>query len=427
MKHHDFQPTTLTHFTYCDRCRRFIWGLRNQALSCSACGFVCHLACGADPALICERKEELSKSPAEQALKKLQKLDDDQRYTSGEKQHEDQPNSDLHPESHPNVHPHPHLPVPNTKHAAIRFIEDLILEATLEADNRPVSEYVLNPPALNAQTTAKNFTRFIARCSFVFELRDSFILLLSWNNSMHTWLALLSYCYLCLHPVWLLLTPQAFMIYIITRNHTQRNDQNHKQSICPPEYRKSSPQTSSKGAPASPADYPTLSTPWNVASYLFAMSEDSPEYRRNLQNIQNMMGDFSDLYDYCASYAHYTSWSCESCTSLALQLVIFSGLVTVAFIYILPLKQIMLFSGVFVFFLNTRFVKSLLLIAHSNEWPTQILAEIRTRYRRWTIDSASTHRDIRPVSIYENQRWHDAAGKRRSVCMVKYIRSYARG
>lgn len=152
---------------------------------------MCHLACGADPALVCERKEELGKTPAEQALKKLQKRDDDQRYTSGEKQHEDQPNSD------PQPHPHPHLPVPSTKHAAIRFIEDLVLEAALESDNRPVSEYVLSPPALNTQTTARNFTRFIARCGLVFELRDSFILLLSWDNPVRTWLALLSYCYLC--------------------------------------------------------------------------------------------------------------------------------------------------------------------------------------------------------------------------------------
>lgn len=211
------------------------------------------------------------------------------------------------------------------------------------------------------------------------------------------------------------------MIYIITHNYARRNGRRHNESGSHSKHSKPASHRSSRHLPSGQADNPTMSTPWNVASYLFAVSEDSPECRRNLQNIQNMMGDFNDLYDYCASYAHYTSWSCEACTSLALQLVIISGLATVAFICIVPLKQITLFSGVLIFFLNTRFAKSLLLIAYSNEWPTQIVTEMRNRYQQYSAKSASMDPDhyTSSVSVFENQRWYDGRGFTHEV--TRYI------
>lgn len=61
----------------------------------------------------------------------------------------------------------------------------------------PVSAYLDNQAALNPQTTAKNFTRFVSRCGPVYAFRDRLLLLLSWDNRVDSFISLLVYCLIC--------------------------------------------------------------------------------------------------------------------------------------------------------------------------------------------------------------------------------------
>jgi hypothetical protein len=71
----------------------------------------------------------------------------------------------------------------------------LATAATNEQD--PINAYLANQPALNPQLTAKNFTRFVSRCGPVFAFRNKLLLLLSWENPVDTFIALIIYCLVC--------------------------------------------------------------------------------------------------------------------------------------------------------------------------------------------------------------------------------------
>lgn len=75
-------------------------------------------------------------------------------------------------------------------------LQDIILEAAT-SEQVPVNAYLANQAPLNAQITAKNFTRFVSRCRSVFVLRDKVLLLLSWDNPTDTSVSLILYCVLC--------------------------------------------------------------------------------------------------------------------------------------------------------------------------------------------------------------------------------------
>lgn len=77
--------------------------------------------------------------------------------------------------------------------------EKVLVSAAIHStdDSQPVNEYLANLPRLNAQNTAKNFSRFVSRCGPMFSARDQLILLLSWNKPIDTLVALLLYCMIC--------------------------------------------------------------------------------------------------------------------------------------------------------------------------------------------------------------------------------------
>jgi hypothetical protein len=75
-------------------------------------------------------------------------------------------------------------------------LQDIIAEAAT-TEQIPINAYLANQAPLNAQISAKNFTRFVSRCRPVFALRDQVLLLLSWENPIDTLVSLILYCLLC--------------------------------------------------------------------------------------------------------------------------------------------------------------------------------------------------------------------------------------
>ncbi|KAG7493182.1 hypothetical protein JOB18_002908 [Solea senegalensis] len=58
--HHDFQPYSHAHPTWCDLCGEFIWGLYKQSLRCSKCTYTCHHRCRPFIRLDCSTDGSLS-------------------------------------------------------------------------------------------------------------------------------------------------------------------------------------------------------------------------------------------------------------------------------------------------------------------------------------------------------------------------------
>lgn len=85
------------------------------------------------------------------------------------------------------------------KIATSQEFQNVLVSAAIHSSDttQPANEYLANLPPLNAQNTAKNFSRFVSRCGPMFSARDNLILLLSWNKPIDTLVALLIYCIIC--------------------------------------------------------------------------------------------------------------------------------------------------------------------------------------------------------------------------------------
>lgn len=78
-------------------------------------------------------------------------------------------------------------------------LEQSVVSAAIQSmDNTlPVNDYLATLPPLHPQSTAKNFSRFVSRCGPIFGFRDKVILLLSWDQPLDTFVALVAYCIVC--------------------------------------------------------------------------------------------------------------------------------------------------------------------------------------------------------------------------------------
>lgn len=375
------------------------------------CGYTCHYGCK-DKAIATTRVSSSSnKTPAECALLKIK---DDQADIK--KRHDSRQDDDR----------------ADAKRAlsTADVIKDLVIAASAEADEKaakgmPVSEYLQHQPPLNPQTTAKNFSRFLGRCGPVYALRDSIILLISWENPLDTWIAILVYSLVCIYPKLLLVIPQLAISFLLRHDPSKEENQVSKETTHASSTSKQQPtKSTSSNTRTQPttSDQPDLDTNINDASGsssgggvfanalnmgipLLAISGNtSPEYRKNLQNIQNTMGEFSDMHDLFTNYAQHWSRSDTSLAQLR-RLLVGSALVTFILVSIIPLNYIFLSAGLAVFFANTRFAKALMhVIQQDRHFFNKIISTLDS-LQPDTSDSDST--TTRLVSIFENQQSYD--------------------
>ena len=219
---HSFKPSTFFSPTYCQYCSKLLWGLIQQGVQCSGnvsmlyiiiirkrtmlliislfviieCNYVVHHHCQKNVSAECQTiSHQLSKeTSAEKSL-----LNNLQQECSGN----DNNNK---------------ININN----ALKQLQELIILTALDvsSDQNTVfkqysSEYLANQPPLHPHTTAKNFTRFVTRCTIVFNLRDAIILLVCWDKPVKSWISILIYTLLCKYTIYTCYTIIIDMFFFI--------------------------------------------------------------------------------------------------------------------------------------------------------------------------------------------------------------------
>ncbi|KAI8391591.1 integral peroxisomal membrane peroxin-domain-containing protein [Radiomyces spectabilis] len=395
---HCLQEQTFTRFTYCENCGGLLWGFARQGLQCRDCAYICHHGCQNDiPPCTHGAAPSSTYSPAAKALRSLQQT---QQPTAARRR----------PESMPNIDASQLRRLFSSDH-----VQNVLVDAAVHASDtdQPVNDYLAHMPPLNPQITAKNFSRFVARCGPLFAFRDAVILLLSWDKPIDTLVALISYCILCLYPALILFIPSLVLLWIIIGGYYKRYGDTLHPSTSESSMQEGPTTVPSKSfTPAPNTPLKRTAFAFSFASALFpAFDESSPEYLRNMQNLQNMMGEMSDVYDLVMVNMQYVNWSDEEQTMRLLQLVLVSlvGLSLVG--WLIPLNWICLVAGVAVFLINTRFAKYAMkellppLIEFGQCQMNNTLAQYNEYEKRVTSEQ-----QIQQVSLYENQRWWSNSG-----------------
>ncbi|KAI8336193.1 integral peroxisomal membrane peroxin-domain-containing protein [Chlamydoabsidia padenii] len=449
MASHSFKETTFGRLTYCDKCNGLLWGLVRQGVKCEDCGYSCHQGCKSSAPRCAQQTNNTY--PTTLSSKIQQKLYNNRRREPLTVTNKARPIQ---------------TPLASIKElVTVDYIEQAVISAAIQSmdDTLPVNDYLATLPPLHPQSTAKNFSRFVSRCGPIFAFRDQVILLLSWDQPIDTFVALVAYCIVCFYPKLLLFIPQLILLYILIGGYYKRfGDKQHGFSVLNDHTKghdgsrvtstnhaitnttipsggltstedsdaTSSPTrfsgatttntsntTAAAGAAAATAvsassaagGGPTRRSAFafSLATALFPMfDETSPEYGRNLQNMQNMMGETSDVYDLVQSHGHYFDWSDEDTSLKILQGVLLSMVGLSAAIYFIPFHLICLVGGVSMFMVNTRFCKYL--VKELNPMLVQLNQQLMPWVRQqdeMMENYTQPHDHILEISIYENQRW----------------------
>ncbi|KAF7723525.1 hypothetical protein EC973_001900 [Apophysomyces ossiformis] len=396
---HCFEETTFSRLTYCDRCKKLLWGITRQGIRCSACGYTCHDGCKTEAPGCPKFKEVPAYSAAASSLRVLEQQHNSVKQTIASKSID--PLTKLH------------------RLATSEQFHNTLVAAAIHADDdtKPVNEYLANQPPLNPQLTTKNFTRFVARCGPFYGdlLHDMWVTFFSTfkHNALTPHL-------LGLYPKLIVFAPQLVLLNIVMEGYYKR----YGYHPTPSPAAKNTSQSLTKQAPRPKPSRSTSSIQQNnqdsskrgafafsFASALFPSDESSPEYLRNLQNLQNMMGETSDLYDAVAAQAHLFDWSNEEETLRLLQLLLLSTFVLSISIWFVPLNIVFLVGGISVFLSNTRFVKYVAkeLLPSLLEYSQSQMDTVLEKYHDFE-QQLQDHDRIQEISLYENQRWRPGRG-----------------
>ncbi|KAI9492986.1 integral peroxisomal membrane peroxin-domain-containing protein [Zychaea mexicana] len=432
---HSFKRATFLRPTYCQYCSKFLWGVAQQGVQCSECDYVAHYHCQDNAPAECHATQQKEKrTPAENSLLHIQ-----QKLKGSETIQ--QPSSSFAPIASSDGARHKQRQQREEKRPVnhiMRSLQDLVVSAALEASdnyNQPsVSEYLSNQPPLQPHTTAKNFTKFVTRCSIVFDIRNAVVLLLCWDDPVNTWIAVLVYSILCCYPKVLLIVPQCVLLYFVLSESaagattaSNSNNINHVNTTTFTVSSQSSPSTeninrnnnkSRSESPANSSDKTRMGSPKNIASTpggsltatlvsLLTSQDGTPEYRNNLQNIQNMMGEYVFIHDQIIVYRN--RYVRTDNANITIQLLVVSMAMTMATVRFISLNYIFLACGWFAFVINLPFVKVCLRrVRHDHSATKDVIAvaaektmPVQKWYKRQT--SRQPCSDYRTVSVYENQ------------------------
>ncbi|KAI8997484.1 integral peroxisomal membrane peroxin-domain-containing protein [Pilobolus umbonatus] len=433
--HHSFQTKTFTHLTYCDLCQQLLWGLMKQGVECNECGQVFHKKC-AESSLRCSRalperflddNEVHTGSPAENYLRSLQQ---EQIYLKGDTNSSKDSirNTDslyfydmIDTERKKKIRERSTLENIYAILISNKF-QRMVAEAATRDD--PTDNYLSQRVPLNAQVTARNFTRFVSRCGPVFSFRDAVVALVSWQNRIKTWISLAVYCLLCIYPKLLFIFPEIILIYYILQSYTEKTDESKRKKSKPQQTKITKKTEPSVTASTEKDKKKTTESPsifsFNIIHLFQTSSEESPEYVRNLQNIQNTMGEFSDVYDWIENKICQYDLTSEEEVSMLLQSILMFSVVLSVILYFISIQMIFLSLGLIVYMSNTQFMKYMAkqlkpYIQQSNQRRLKYMKEMYASVK----GNCSISDKTKELSVYENETsnkhgmksWSDYTGK----------------
>jgi hypothetical protein len=151
-------------------------------------------------------------------------------------------------------------------------------------------------PAFSVPIMSKNFRRLNTRTGIVFETVYYVEDVVSWTRPSETLSILIIYSFICLHPVFLFISPLLFLLF----------------GIMIPAYVVRHPPT---GSSLPGFAVPSQGSPLRDAHVPKPVPEISKEFVLNIVDTQNSMADFADLYDvsveFLSSFAYFTD-ECRS-------------------------------------------------------------------------------------------------------------------
>ncbi|TPX49351.1 hypothetical protein SeLEV6574_g01528 [Synchytrium endobioticum] len=417
---HSFKEATFGKPTFCKTCYKFIWGLVNQGVQCADCGYTAHFDCQANahicPLALKAPPDGIIASPIVNIAQML-KVDTSHTSNTSNKSNPPSPahsfsvngadatltaktNANLPspnqtPADSPSISKSPLAslkvtpPSPVSNNTQLLSPSDVsivhgLTSATVKAAMNMESERKAAQPPLNLLTTTpKNFAKFIHRAGVIRAAHEEIMSVLMWENSGKTFMWMIAVIILTLYPYFLVITPQATIIYIILRKYYEKaRKQAHVEA----------PKKSDTGPIASQS----------------MTGISSAEYARNMQWIQNFMGQFVEVFDAAVEYSKIVDWSDENKTSLVLKMTIATALAALVIARLIPTRFLFMTVGVTPFLANTAFIRAVV-----TSMPALVVAKMMSYYNRgkelFKMNSIPTG-DAAVVGIYQNERWWAGLG-----------------
>ncbi|ORY94157.1 integral peroxisomal membrane peroxin-domain-containing protein [Syncephalastrum racemosum] len=365
-KFHRFKRKNFQGLIYCDYCEKLLWGLARQGVQCTECGYNCHEQCSKmvvqcrPPRRVSPDTLSVTDSEAESVSKYTSPrssfdtrhlpLNDDHAYSTKQQQHQHQQTATTLEEKG--------LRSPTVK--AYRKSLKYHVQNTIVAAGQQPALNIKTQDILSPQTTAKAFTRVVARSRFFFNLSQRIYDVYSWQCPpiSAAWVLLWILC--CLYPALFLLTPFALVLWLFVRAGVR---------------------------------------PLSMAQVLLPrFDESSPEYFTNLERAQQCMLFMIRIYDNLAYHAQHV-WLTPAAYRLMLALAALASLV----LYLVG-KWIVMAVGLIVLLNKTRLGAVAETVVQSVLDTAQTVLEVLHRPPK------TNKPEIVEVSLYENQRWWAGSG-----------------
>ncbi|KAI7880912.1 hypothetical protein K492DRAFT_71331 [Lichtheimia hyalospora FSU 10163] len=397
-KFHRFKYKNFHGLVYCDYCEKLLWGLSRQGVQCSECGYSCHEECSKvvvqcrpprrvspDSLSITDSEAEsvskyssptrLVMSPTEdRQAKRTPPLAEppDRQHRSSEMMDTALRSPTFSGAGSVTSNHHHHQPTPSLNGSVKAYrksikqhVQNTIMAAV------PMSSSIQANGVLSPQSTAKAFTRVVARSRAFFNLSHSIYKVYSWQHIPTSCLCVIAWVVLCLYPMLLMLAPPVFIAWLYFRVGVQ-------------------------SIPASQVLVPRY-------------DENSPEYFSNLESMQQTMLFAIRIYDNLAYHAQHIPL-----TPLAYQLLLGVTVALSALLWCFG-RWIIMLVGLMILLNKTwmgsaaevgiQFVMELL----------QTALELVSRILFPRLGNGSKSNGVpltAPVivSVYENQRWWAGSG-----------------
>ncbi|KAJ3076077.1 peroxisome- protein [Podochytrium sp. JEL0797] len=263
------------------------------------------------------------------------------------------------------------------------LLEDFAAQTVISAASKQRQTELQNPPLDLVFTTPKNTLNFVSRLTQVVDAFEAVENLLCWKDSSKTVLAMAACSVVCLFPSVLTIAPQLMILSYLVSAY----------------FIKAKYEATLKNNP------PT--TPTTPTSTL----NQSAAYLRNLQFIQNQMGLFVQTHDALESAIRDFQTYTDTHPSQTLQLLVASSFLSIATVYYIPIRFLLLASILLIFSLNSIYFRAIL-----TTLPPHLFKSLTTRVDilREGIHAAAASPagadSLVHVSLWENQRWWAGLG-----------------
>ncbi|PVV02555.1 hypothetical protein BB560_002990 [Smittium megazygosporum] len=341
---HNFAPHTFNFLTYCSFCKGLLWGLNDQGLVCTCCGYVCHYGCEKNIKAPCLQIENIEMVP----------LSPDQIYNSRLKRD---------------------------------FLKEL--DAQKKA-NRSMRNTIY--PEINIITTApKNFSGFIEKCYPVALAQNFFHDIIFWENPKNTVIAMFVWTILCARPELLVVLPSLILSIYVTYNLIDPKYFAQITEITNSTLNQKNPALSSNSSAgygfSNPKDdfnemVQLIDNPqedssarssfwWTIQKYMFRNLSLKPESSRFMDNMrfnQNVTGMYLNVYNSAIEANKYLDWSYdpELTKYILFGLILLTFLETIV-IYYIPMSFIVWMGGIIGFLSLNPYIRAFFFVIISPE------------------------------------------------------------